>query len=101
MNLSLSNASRRSVHPPRFLRRPRARSSPRLGEELVLGVLVAGVVPDLGDLPALDVENGHVAILERGLALTLGRPLLKNHGVFVVRQNVVELRPERVLTNFR
>jgi len=53
-------------------------------------------MPDLGDLPVLDVEYGHVPIVEGSLAFTLGCPSLKNHGMLFACQDVVELSLERV-----
>ncbi len=66
----------------------------RLREELVRRVQVARVEPYLGRLAILDVEHQDAIVVKR-LALALPRGRRKDHGVLVVRQDVVKLDPER------
>lgn len=66
-----------------------------------MGIQVACEMPDLGDLPVLDVEDGHVPYVQRGFALTLSRPPLKGRRVLITRRDVVDISPERVAGDLR
>src|SRR5712692_6965200 len=65
-----------------------------LRPELVSGLAVVRMEPNLPELPVLDVGDQHVMSL-KGLPPALPARSLKPNGVLVVRDDVVQLRPKR------
>jgi hypothetical protein len=63
-----------------------------LAEQLVGGVLVRRVLPDLGHFAVADVEHQRVVVIKR-FARPLGMDRVEANRVLVVGDNIVDLHP--------
>jgi hypothetical protein len=70
-----------------------AGSAGSLGEQLIGGIRIRPVLPDLGHLAVTDLKDQNAVVLQRPAA-TLGRDLVQTHPVLVVGHDIVDLDPE-------